>query len=215
MKYIHVVSQSKVPANRGENRSPFEEFDSDPNGDKFGPSKRSMFLVVEEPSPPTINPITQIVTPTYTPDISGKNVLGIYIGRDSVWRLTWDVGSNDIDIARDLKAIELQQDEDAVAAVGYPTGVFVFPFTEEFFRLLQARHYWLDIAITDGEATAEAEITFSDQNGKEVSANLVLLRDYYRQFGKQFLIIFEKTVRATDAMEAATTLAEIDAVTWG
>lgn len=213
-KFIHVVSATKTPENRGSNTTPFEDFPSNPNGGSFGPSERTMFLAVDEPAEPVVNPILEQVTQTYTPDINGVNVRGVYVSGEDLWRFTWNVIAQNIEVARELKDFELQQAENAAVAVGYTVGQFVFPFTEEFFRLLADRHYWLDIAINDGEVPANTQITFSDRVGKEVSVGLTQLRNNFRQFGKEYLVIQETSVASRDRLEAANTLVQIDAVVW-
>ena len=214
-KYIHVVSATKTPENRGSNSTPFEDFASDPNdGVMFGPGERTMFLPVDEPAEPVINKILEKLTATFTDDVNGDPVHGVYVDAETLWRFTWLVEAQDLEAARSLKLFELQQAEGAAVAVGYTAGNFVFPYTEEFFRLLADRHYWMDIAISDGEIAPGAQITFSDRQGQEVSVGLTTLRTNFRQFGREYLVIQETTVASVDALEAATTLAEIDAVTW-
>lgn len=214
-KFIHVISATKIPENRGSNTTPFEDFPSNPNDDvTFGPSQRTMFLSVDEPAAPVVNPILEQVNDTFTPDVNGVDVRGVYVGGEDLWRFTWDVVPQDLEVAREIKQLELDQAENAAVAVGYTVGQFVFAFTENFFILLADRHYWLDIAITDGEVPANTEITFSDRTGKEVSVGLATLRSHFRQFGREYLTIQETSVASRDRLEAATTLAEIDAVTW-
>lgn len=213
--YIHVITATKVPQNRGSDSTPFSEYASDPNASSaFGPDQDTMFLPVEDSAQPVVNEILLNVVRVLTQSDLGADVHGEYISGDEVWRKTWTTEAQDLETARSLKEFELQESEDAAVAVGYTVGQFVFPFVEEFFRLLADRHYWLDIAITDGAVPANTEITFSDRQGKEVSVGLATLRNNFRQFGKEYLIIQEKTVSAGDALEASTTLAEIDAVTW-
>lgn len=214
-KYIHVTSVSKTPENRGSSGSPFEEWASDPNdGTTFGPGERTMFLLVEEPGPPAHNQVTEKLTLTYTPDVDGKDVRGVYVPGDEVWRFTFTVEANTLEDAREAKKDLLSADQDAAFDLGYSVGQFVFPFNETFFRQLADRHYWMDIAINDGEIPAGASITFADRHGKEVSASLSQLRTHFRQYGSEYLRIFEKEVDARDAIEAANTVAQVDAVAW-
>ena len=214
-KFIHVISATKVPENRGSNTNPFEDFPSNPNDDvTFGPSQRTMFLSVDEPAAPVVNPILEQVTPTYTPDVNGVNVRGVYVSGEDLWRFTWTTSAQELETARSIKHLELEQNESDAVAVGYTVGQFVFPYTEEFFRLLADRHYWLDIAITDGEVPANTQITFSDRTEKEVSVGLTTLRNNFRTFGKEYLIIQETSVASFDRLEAASTLTEIDAIVW-
>lgn len=209
-KYIHVITATKTPDILSSSwSSPFREYESDPNVDGFGPSERTMFLPVEEIAVPTHNKILQKANGVYTDGVRGE-----YITGDEVWRFTFTLSDNDLETVRDLKLNALEEAKDAALDAGYSVGNFAFPFTETFFRQLADRHYWLDIAINDGEVPTGTEITFSDRDGKEVSVSLAQLRTNFRQYGSAYLRIFEKEVDARDAIKAALTPAAIDAVTW-
>lgn len=214
-KYIHVTSAGKVPENRGTSASPFEDYALDPNdGVMFGPGERTMFLPVDEPANPVSNTVLEQATATYTPDIAGQNVRGVYVPGEELWRFSWIVSTQDLDTAKAIKKDQLLSAQSDALDLGYTVGNFTFPFTEDFFRQLADRHYWLDIAINDGEVPVGAAITFSDQNGAEVSVTLAQLRSNFRQYGSDYLRIFEKEVDARDAIEAAADPAAVDAVAW-
>jgi hypothetical protein len=216
-KYIHVVSATKVPENRGSSGSPFEEWETDPNlNPAFGPDERTMFLLVEEPGPPAFNDVLQSLQNTFSPDVDGNDVRGEYIPGDEVWRFTFTLVDNDLEKAKQIKLFKLEEAQGEALAAGYTVGNFVFPFTEDFFRQLADRHYWLDIATNDGVVPSDPApmITFSDRQGKEVSVTLAQLRNNFGQYGSEYLRIFEKEVDARDEINAANTPGEVDAVTW-
>lgn len=214
-EYIHVTSDTKTPENRGTSGTPFEDWETDPNlNPAFGPDERTMFLPVDRVSSYAVNDVLVKLVATYTPDVDGKSVRGVYVPGEEVWRTTWTEQDKTLEEAQSVKLGYLSADQTTALDAGYLIGNFIFPFTETFFRQLADRHYWLDIAINDGEVPANAEITFSDRDGKEVSVGLAALRNNFRQYGSDYLRIFEKEVDARDLINAATTPAEVDAVTW-
>ena len=214
-KYIHVTSDTKTPENRGTSGTPFENHATNPNdGVTFGPTERTMFLPVEEPAQPTVNEVLQKVEATYTPDVDGKNVRGVYVGADEVWRFTWDVTDQELATARQIKQQQMDEEKAADIAAGYVVGSFVFPLEEEFFRTLGVRLDWLEKAIADGDIPAGSHLTFSDRQGKEVSVTASQLRTNYKAFGQSYMTVMEKEVRTKNAIETAATLAEVNAVTW-
>lgn len=215
MKYIHVITETKTPDRLSASwTSPFQDFDSDPNVGGFGPTERTMWLPVDEPTQPVYNEVLQSIAATYSPDTAGRNVRGEYIAGEELWRFTWTLSNNDLATARAVKMNKLAQDKATALDTGYTVGNFTFPFTEDFFRQLADRHYWLDIAINDGEVPVGSHITFSDRAGKEVSVTLSQLRTNFRQYGSEYLRIFEIEVDARDAVNAAATPSAVDAVTW-
>lgn len=214
-KYIHVVSATKTPENRGSSGTPFEEWATDPNlNPAFGPGERTMFLLVEEPAAQTVNPVLVKLVTTYTDDIAGKRVRGEYIPGDEVWRFTWTEEPQDLEAAKAIQKAALLEDQAAKFAEGYIVGGFTFPFTEDFFQLLQTRYAMLNHAITRNDVPGDTKMTFADRNGKEVKQTLAQLGASYSAYGVAYLTIFEKEVTARSSIEDATTPAEVDAVTW-
>lgn len=220
VEWIHVLTASKMPLKRGSQSSPFEFFADgyEPNDNPFGPGYETQFLPVTRETPPTVNPVLLKVVQSSTVGLDDVAYPGEYDANGQYaagdWVVSYSQETQDLPVSKALKLDALATDREAAFDVGYSIGEFVFPFTETFFRQLADRHYWLDIAINDGAVPSNAQITFSDRTGKEVSVGLAGLRSNFRQYGLDYLRIFEIDVDARDEINAAADPAGVDAATW-
>jgi hypothetical protein len=216
-EYIHLVSATKTPENRGTNPTPFEHFPSNPNdepGSSFGEAERTMFLPVYDDPAPLYDEVTEYLLPYQTPDVTGILRPGRYDAPTASWHRGYAIAGNTLEDAREIKLYRLSEAVAAALDLGYPVSTYIFPFTEDMFTLLDNRQRWLEAAINDGTVPANTKITFSDKNGAEVSVGLAALRAHYIAYGSKYLRIFEKEVDARDAIRDALTPAAVSAVAW-
>jgi hypothetical protein len=221
-EWIHVITATKLPVPRGSNSTPFEFYADgfDPNIDTpFGPEHESMFLPVTRVAQPTVNNVLYKLVQYQTTGANGVDYPGHYIDPD--WIVEWEQLDQDIAVSQKLKINELLADRDTNVADGFTVGPFQFPLTEHFFRLMADRLRWLEDAIAavyqapDGHTvTSNDEITFSDLSGKQVSVGYDTLKQRFIEFGYEYLLMNEVVVNKTDAINAATTPAMVDAVSW-
>lgn len=215
VKWIHVVTATHLPTPRGGSSSPYESYEDgfDPNvGTPFGSDKESMFLEVQSPAQPTVNPILEQVSQVRTVGADGNSYHGEYL--DPYWVQSWEISTQLIELSKELKIEQLEADRDLFVAVGYSVGSFSFPLTEHFFRLLADRLKWLEEAVSALEVPPNTKLTFSDLVDKEVSVGLDTLRTHFITFGKEYLGMYEKEVAARNSIQIATTPALVAAITW-
>jgi len=206
--WVHVNSTSKDPVLLSGNY--FFEFENgfNPNdGNPFGPAGETMFLpVINIPSPP-VNDVLISVTP-----INTNGVRGGYVNPN--WEFGWTQTTQTLSYAKEIKLLQLETDQQTALDAGHIIGQFTLDFSEEVFQGLDSRYKFLDLAINEGAAPANQTLTFSDRDGKEVSVNLTQLKTNYVAYGQAYFVILEKAVNKRDAINAATTPAQVDAVTW-
>lgn len=215
IKWIHVVTASKVPTVRGGQASPYELYEDgfDPNVDTpFGPDKETMFLPVISPAAPVVNDVIEQVVQVKTTGDGGQQYHGEYI--DPEWVQSWIVIPQELEMSRELKKLMLDVARDAFVATGYTVGPFSFPLTEHFFRLLADRLKWLEEAVSALEVPSNTKLTFSDLADKEVSVGLDSLRTHFIAFGKEYLGMYETMVDAMDSIESASDVGMVNNVTW-
>lgn len=215
IKWIHVVTDSKLPTVRGGQSSVYELYEEgfNPNVDTpFGPDKETMFLPVISPAAPIVNEVIEQVVHVMTTGEGGQQYHGEYL--DPEWVQSWSVVPQELEMSRELKKLMLDVDRDAFVATGYAVGPFAFPLTEHFFRLLADRLKWLEEAVSALEVPSNTQLTFSDLADKEVSVGLDTLRAHFIGFGKEYLGMYETVVAAADEIKEATTPAQVNVVTW-
>lgn len=214
-KYIHVITATKTPENRGSSGTPFEEYETDPNLDPaWGPDQRTMFLPVEEPDPPTYNQVTEKIVPTYTPDVNGKDVRGVYVPGDEAWRFTWTIEAQALQTAKAIKLGLLAEDKATHLAAGYTVGAYVLPLTREMFTLMTSLKTGMSVALVEGDLQPTDKLVLQDSNGKKVELTDAQFQNHYSKFFLAFTDPDKVDYDATEAINDALTLAEVDAVTW-
>lgn len=218
--WIHVVTSTKTPTIRSGQTSPFEVYENgfDPNSDGgFGPGQPTMFLPVTKPSPPAINPITQKRAIIKTLGTDSNQYNGQYlVGPPEVWEWTWVVSEQDLSTSKQLKLELLEIDKQVAIDTGYTVGPYTIDFSEETLNFLHARLLVLERAIAFGDRGVDAstEITISDKNGLEVRLNVAQLESQYVNYGLAYFTIEQKAINKRDAINKATTVQQVDAVTW-
>lgn len=214
-KYIHVVSATKTPENRGSSGTPFEEWETDPNlNDAFGPAERTMFLLVEEPGSPVYNQVTEKIVPTYTPDAVDKDVRGVYVPGDNVWRFTWTIEAQDLATAKAIKLNLLAEAKAAHMASGYTVGAFNLPLTREMFTLMTSLKTGMSVALVEGDLLPTDTLVLQDSNGRKVELKDAQFQNHYSKFFLAYTDPDKVDYDSTEAINDALTLAEVDAVTW-
>lgn len=206
-EYIHVDTTTKAPIVRV-GTSPFERHDTDPNlSAGFGADRPSMFLLVIRHDRPVLNDVIQQAARKMT----GK-WQGAYASPD--WVVNWEVIAQNLGFSKLLKARLLEGARDAALDVGYIEGAYNLPFSDTLLNFLQSRHYWMDMAISDGALSAGAQTTFEDRSRQEVSLTLTQLKSLYINYGLQMSTITENFVNRRNAIESAGAVSAVDAITW-
>lgn len=214
-EWVFVRTATKAPAIRTNRTSPFETFGDvvDPNdGTGFGPGEDFMFIPVVRDIEPSIDPVLEQLSPYETTGDVGGVYEGKYIAPD--WVVGWDILPQDLSASKEVQLENLNNAHSLAIETGYLVGQYEFPFTESFFGRLATRLYWMENAIEKGTIPASREITFSDKNGKEVQVTAAQLQSHFAAYGNEFMTISEKEVAARSAIAAATTIQEVDAVSW-
>lgn len=214
-KYIHVTTADKIPENRGSSGSPFEEYDSDPNQlSGFGPGERTMFLAVDEPAKPTVNAVLQKVDATFTLSTTAKNIRGVYVPGEELWRASWEVTAQDIETSRSLKKEELLSDRTAALDAGYTISNYSLPYTEAYFAALTSRKTWMTIAIAEGDILGTDTVVLQDKNGRKAELTNAQFDHHYSLYGLAYTDIDGIDHDASEQIDDALTPAEVDVVAW-
>lgn len=214
VEYIHLDNLTDVPFARPGHTTAIEHYAEgvDPNDPPFGPSFTGRFVPVAYPAVPTVNAITENLVRVETTGLDDRVYWGNLNG--GTWEKGYVVNPKTLEQAKQAKQDQLALDAEAALAAGFTVGQFTFPYTEEFFNLLANRSTFLETAIAEGDVIASQAITFSDVDGREVSVNLTQIKANFSNYGVAYLTIKEKEVAARNSIRAATTLTEVDAVTW-
>lgn len=221
-EWIHLITATKTPQNRGSNNTPFENYPDgfDPNpGNGFGPGETHQFLPVTRNAEPTIaNPVLQKAVKATTQSDQGVDIDGAYVTpgtyADGDWIVSYTVTDQDLDVSKTLKKEELSADKLTTLSAGYTIGQYNLAFTEEVFAALTSRKTFMSNALLEGDIIGTDTIVLQDANGRKVQLTNAQLQNHYSLYGLAFTDIDGIEIAAEEEIDDATTPAQVDTVTW-
>jgi len=212
-KWIHVITGTNVPQLRGSSGYYFNG-DNDPNDSgSYGPDKPTMFWEVIREDQPPYNVVTEKLEQITTFSDLGAPVWGSY-DNNLLWIEAWEVIANDLASAQDTKRFMLEDDHGVKIAEGYVFSTnpgITIPINSTDVAWNGAMMAMTKEGVTNPNQT---NIHLLDINEVEVIMSLTDWYDEIGLFGVKVLDIDNIYNTSIASIVAATTVAEVDAVTW-
>lgn len=214
-RWIFLRNSDNLPGRRPRTRKQFEVYEDgfDPNrSNKFGPTEEYRFVPIAVMPDPAYNAITEYVVPYTTVGFNGETFPGHLVANE--WRVEKQVVSESLANVKRNQYSRASADLNTRLVQGYVQSNRTLDLDQGGFSILSNLYAWVSVEIALGNMTGSDTITFNDRDDKIITVTAVQLRETISAYGQLFNALNEEDARVRRAIKAATTPAEVLAVTW-